>query len=187
MSKLARIKEIVMEVLDDYMEHSAQELRDEIQKRGVELDEGSSAFRTAMYQLKNKGVNIESRERGLYCLVKDEESLCLKGFTVLKPINKTAKRCVYIHEDGAIILNGRLNGEMLSRKVEIRIADGGEKLALIENGKEYHCFTKSGRTKNLEIKNVLGKKKITYPICYEMEKQDGLWIGSLKRTKGNVK
>ena len=52
MSKLARIKEIVKEVLSDNKEHSSQELREKIQKQGVILNEGSSAFRTAIYQLK---------------------------------------------------------------------------------------------------------------------------------------
>lgn len=183
MSKLARIKDIVMEVLADYQEHTAQELREEIQKQGVYLDDGSSAFRTAMYQLKNSGLNIDSRERGIYCLKKMEEDIRLKGFTVLKPIDKVSRRCVYVHDDGKIILNGKLNGEILSRKIEIRLADNGEKLALIEDGKEYHRFTKSGHTKNIEIIRVLGKKKISFPICYEMEKKEEIWVGNMIRTK----
>ena len=181
MSKLALIKDIIMDILADYKEHSAQEIREEVKKRGVCLSEGSSAVRTAMYQLKNSGLNIDSRERGVYCLMRQEDMIQLKGFTVLKPIDKVSKRCVYVHEDGKIILNGKLNGEIISRKIEIRLAEGGERLALIEDGKEYHKFTKSGSTKNIEIKKILGKKKINFPMCYEMEKHDGIWIGLLKR------
>jgi len=187
MSKLASIKSIIMEKLGDGQEHSAKDLRDEIRKCGIDLPERSSAFRTAVYQLKNSGINIESRERGLYCLVKSEAGIQLKGFTVLKPVDKVSRRCVYIHEDGKIVLNGKLNGEISSRRVEIRIADSGEKIALIEDGKECHRFSKSGHTKNIEIIKILGKKRILFPICYEMEKQDNLWIGKLKRAKSNAK
>lgn len=187
MSKLALIKEVVMSVLEDYKEHSAQELRDEIQKKGIVLSKESSAFRTAMYQLKNSGLRLESRERGVYCLVKEGANQKLDGFVVLKPIDRVSKCCVYVHDDGKIIMNGKLNSKMTSRKIEIRIADNGERIALIEEGKECHRFTKSGHTKNPEMIKLLGKKKISFPVCFEMQQYGNVWMGKLKRTRQETK
>lgn len=181
MSKLATIKNIIVEELGDYQEHTMKELREKVNESGIEIDKGGSALRTAIYQLKNNGLPIESRERGIYCLKMKKEFSQLEGFSVLKPVDNNAKRCVYIHSDGKIILNGRLNGEITSRNIELRIANKGEKLALIVEGNESHKFTKSGHTKNSELLKILEKKKYVFPVCYEMEKVDDVWIGCVKK------
>ena len=52
--------------------------------------------------------------------MKTQDVSRLKGFVVLKPNKRIARRCVYIHEDGKIILNGALNSEVGSRDIEIK-------------------------------------------------------------------
>lgn len=182
MSKLATIKSIIVGELGDYQEHTMKELREKVLESCIEIDKGGSALRTAIYQLKNSGLPIESRERGVYCLKVRKEFSQLEGFSILKPAGNNVKRCVYIHSDGKIILNGKLNGEIASRKIELRIANKGEKLALIVEGNEPHKFTKSGHTKNSELIKILEKKNYVFPVCYEMEKVDDIWIGSVKKS-----
>ena len=159
MSRLSCIKETIMEVLSDYKEHSMEQVWKEVQKKGIEIDIKNSAFRTALYQLRNSGIRIESKEKGLYYLRKDEESSKLKGFTVLQPVERYAKKSIYVHENGKLVLNGKLNGEIISRNIEIRIADNGERIALIANGSRTHRFTKSGHTINEELTKLLARKK----------------------------
>ena len=72
---------------------------------------------------------------------------------------------------------------ILRRDIEIRIADFGEKIALIVGGEESHRFTKSGRTKNPEILKMYGKRKVNFPIGYNMENIEGIWIGEIRKEK----
>ena len=95
MSNLSRIKDIIVNVLSDYEEHSSEDLRKHIQKEGISLDARSSSFRTAIFQLRNSGMNIESRERGVYRLIMEKkEERDLVGFALLKPEDRTTKRYI---------------------------------------------------------------------------------------------
>lgn len=183
MSRLSCIKETIMEVLSDYKEHSMEQVWKEVQKKGVDIDIKNSAFRTALYQLRNSGIRIESKEKGLYYLKIEDESIRLKGFTVLEPIERFSKKYIYVHENGKLVLNGKLNGEIISRNIEIRIADNGERIALIANGGRPHRFTKNGYTTNTELLKILARKKIKFPITYEIVEEEAnyMWIGVLKR------
>ena len=82
-------------------------------------------------------------------------------------------------------MNGKLNGDINSRKIEIRIAEGGMKIALIVDGVDYHKFTKSGNTKNEQLVKMLSKKKAKFPICYDIEESsDGIvWTGCIRKSK----
>ena len=121
---------------------------------------------------------------------KDEYYSVLKDFTTLMPEEKSNPKYLYIHTDGNIVLNGKLNKEIVSRQIEIRINDNGRKLALIPNGENYHKFTKSGVAKNTAIIKKLRNKRISIPVAYEMnlDKSLGIWIGEIcKSTKNKIK
>ena len=57
-SKLARVKEIVLEILSDGKEHTSVELLNCINNKGIEISKESSTLRTAIYQMRNNGVDI---------------------------------------------------------------------------------------------------------------------------------
>ena len=183
MSNIAKVKNIVMAVLSDYEEHTTEEFRKSIQKEGIRIDEKSSALRTAIYQLRNNGINIDSRERGIYQLSRGENmSKCLEGFVLLKPEVRFDKRYVYVHADGKIVLNGKLNNDIKSRKIEIRTSVDCEKMVLIIDGENAHKFTKSGSTINKEFIKRLSRKKIGFPITYEMNREgNNMWMGEIKK------
>lgn len=103
---------------------------------------------------------------------------------MVSPHERTPRKCVYVHADGKIILNGRLNSIITSRNIEIRVSKDGEKIALIVGGSNCHTFTKNGHTINKEIINILGKR-LNYPLGYEMENNivDNIWIGKLQKVE----
>lgn len=86
MSKLAKVKSIVLTLLSDGKEHTSDEIRSIISKEGLELDKKSSTLRTAIYQLRISGVEIYSPDRGIYQIKEKENSYpVLKDFTTLMP------------------------------------------------------------------------------------------------------
>ena len=114
-----------------------------------------------------------SRDRGVYQIlenVEKEEAPFLQEFTTLLPEEKNSPKCIYVHSDGSLNFNGKLNGEIKSRQIEIRISDDGKRIVLIPDGKNNHKFTKSGRTKNTELIRTLKKKHIGVPATFEMER-----------------
>lgn len=134
--------------------------------------------------MRNSGINIESSERGVYALKNEQLDIgILDGFSILKPEEKKSQRYVYVHDDGKIILNGRLNNDIQSRNIEIRLKDDGEKIALIIDGSNCHRFTKNGHTINREFVKMLERKKIKFPLIYEMEQTNHIWFGKLKKSE----
>ena len=184
MSKLAKIKEIILAELDDSLEHTANELRETIIRNNIEINAKDSTFRTAIFQLRNSGYNIVSKERGIYKLTKDKPKELLDNFILIEPEEKRENFCVYLHSDGKIILNGKLNHAINSREIEIRISNDGEQLALIANGTKCHKFTKNGYSKNPELLKIVKKKRVTLPICFNMEFNPvyKIWIGKINKT-----
>lgn len=181
-SKLAKVKSIVLSLLADGEEHSSDEIRSVINKEGLEIDKKSTTLRTAIYQLRVSGVEIYSRDRGIYQIKEKENSyVVLKDFTTLMPEKKISPKCIYIHEDGSLVFNGKLNQEIRSREIEIKIHSNGKEVALIPNGEFCHKFTKSGRSKNTELVKKLKSKHINIPATFEMEqdKDSGIWFGKL--------
>ena len=68
------------------------------------------------------GVEIYSPDRGIYQIKEKENSHpVLKDFTTLMPEKRISPKCIYIHEDGSLFFNGKLNQEIKSREVEIRL------------------------------------------------------------------
>ena len=65
-SKLARVKETILELLSDEKEYTTDDIRKYIINKGIDLDSKSSVIRTAIYQLRSNGVAIFSRDRGIY-------------------------------------------------------------------------------------------------------------------------
>jgi len=191
-SKLSRVKNIVLEVLSDGMEHTSDEMRSRISEEGIELDKKCSTLRAAIYQLRNNGTEIYSRDRGIYQIKEKNTEECypiLKGFTTLMPEKKISPKYVYVHADGSIILNGKLNKEINSRQIEIRINNNGKKLALIPDGKNNHKFTKNGSTKNIGLLKEFRSKHIGVPATYAMEldKNSGIWIGEMCKNMNTKK
>ena len=191
-SKLAKVKNSVLVLLSDGREHSSDEIKALIQEEGIELDRNSSTLRTAIYQLRNSGIDIYSRERGVYQIKekeKERDSPFLKDFTTLMPEKKVSPKCIYVHGDGSLVLNGSLNAEIKTRQVEIKVSNDGKKLALIPDGENNHKFTKSGRTQNMELVKKLKSKRINVPTTFEMaqNKDSGIWIGEIHRNEKSKK
>lgn len=191
-SKIAKVKNIVLDLLSDGKEHSSEEMKILIQKDGIELDKKSNVLRTAIYQMRSSGIRIYSRDRGVYQIlenVEKEEAPFLQEFTTLLPEEKNSPKCIYVHSDGSLNFNGKLNGEIKSRQIEIRISDDGKRIVLIPDGKNNHKFTKSGRTKNTELIRTLKKKHIGVPATFEMERymDSEIWIGEIIKIKKNKK
>ncbi len=230
-SKLSQVKNIVLEILSDGLEHTSDEMRSCIKEKGVDLEEKSGTLRTAIYQLRNNGTEIYSRDRGVYQIKeknreevypilqgfttlipekkvspiyqlrnngteiysrdrgvyqikeknREEVYPILQGFTTLIPEKKVSPTYVYVHADGSIILNGKLNKEIKSRQIEIRINNNGKKLALIPDGTDNHKFNKNGSTKNIGLLKALKSKRIGVPVTYvmELDKNSGIWIGEV--------
>ena len=65
-SKLAKVKEIILELLSDENEYTTDDIQKQILNCGLELDSKSSVIRTAIYQLRSSGIDIYSRDRGIY-------------------------------------------------------------------------------------------------------------------------
>lgn len=185
-SRLSKVKSIILDLLSDGAEHSSDELRKGISENGLALNPKDSVLRTALYQLRNSGV-IHSRDRGVYQICSKENiQSVLKDFTTLVPEQKIPPMCIYVHDDGSLVLNSKLNQEIKSRTIEIKLHSNGSKIALIPDGEICHKFTKSGRTKNIELVKILKNKRISFPATFEIV-QDvdlGVWIGDLhKNTK----
>lgn len=182
MSNLARVKQIVMDLLEDGREHTSDELREQIKKEGVELPKKSSTLRTAIYQLRNSGIEIYSRDRGVYQIQEKEAAhTLLEGFITLMPEQKVRACYIYVHSDGNLVLNGELNREIKSREIEICINHDGKKIALIPDGKNCHKFTKSGRVKNMELLGKLRRGHVSIPAVFEMKKNENadIWMGEI--------
>ena len=136
------------------------------------------------------GVEIYSPDRGIYQIKEKENSHpVLKDFTTLMPEKRISPKCIYIHEDGSLFFNGKLNQEIKSREVEIRLHNNGKEVALIPDGENCHKFTKSGRSKNTELVKKLKSKHINMPATFEIEQDNdsGIWFGKLynKAKKSN--
>ena len=183
-SKLARVKEIILELLSDENEYTTDDIQKQIVNCGVDLESKSSVMRTAIYQLRSSGIDIYSRDRGIYQLRKkmgEENNPALKDFVTIFPNPKSSPKCVYVHSDGKITMSGRLNAEIKTRQVEIRISSDIKKIALIPNGEHSHKFTKAGGTKNDELVKKLKNRHYTFPVTFLMEQDEksGVWIGEI--------
>lgn len=185
-SKIARVKEIILELLSDEMEHTTTDIQNNIISSGIELDSKSSVIRTAIYQLRSNGEDIYSRDRGIYQLRKkclEETNHLLKGFETVFPTPRHSPECVYIHSDGKITLSGRLNAEIKTRQIEIRISSDAKKIAMIPNGEHSHKFTKAGTTKNDGLLKIMKNKHYTMPVAFSMKQDEnsGIWIGEMQK------
>lgn len=183
-SKLAKVKEIILELLSDENEYTTDDIQKQILNFGLELDSKSSVIRTAIYQLRSSGIDIYSRDRGIYQLRKkevEENNPALKDFVTIFPNQKSSPKCVYVHSNGKITMSGRLNAEIKARQIEIRISSDVKKIALIPNGEHSHKFTKAGGTKNDELVKKLKSRHHTLPVTFIMEQDEesGIWIGEI--------
>lgn len=191
-SKLARVKEIILELLSDEKEYTTDDIRKRIINEGIDLDPKSSVIRTAIYQLRSNGIDIFSRDRGIYQLRKRkirESNPLLKDLVTILPNEKTSPKCVYIHADGKITISGKLNADIKTRQIEIRISSDAKRMALIPNGEHSHRFTKAGGTRNDELSKKLKSKHYSMPVTYIMEQDEesGIWIGKMIKTPRNLK
>lgn len=191
-SKLARVKETILELLSDEQEYTTDDIRKYIINEGIDLDSKSSVIRTAIYQLRSSGVDIFSRDRGIYQLRKRkirESNPLLKDLVTILPSEKTSPQRVYIHSDGKITISGKLNADIKTRQIEIRISSDAKRMALIPNGEHAHRFTKAGGTRNDELSKKLKSKHFSMPVTYMMEQDEksGIWIGKMIKTPRNSK
>ena len=168
-SKTAKTKSIILDLLSDGMEHTSDEMRSRLREEGIEVDKQSSTLKMAIYQLRVNGSEIYSRDRGVYQLKEEKKQAMLAEFITLMREEKNTSYYTYIHTDGNIVLNGKLNREIDSRQIEIKITNDGMKIALIPNGEKNHRFTKSGKTKNMELLKRLKSNHISVPTAYEMK------------------
>ena len=183
MSRFAIIKNMVLEILNDGQEHTTADLKERMKEKGIIISTKDSVLRSAIFQLRNSGVEIGSRERGIYQINKNQENKLLDDFFVLEPETKENQFFVYVHDDGKMVLNSRLNNIINSRNLQIQISKDGERMALISNVEPCHRFTKNGYSKNIKLLNLLKRKRILFPVKYEMQLDDKkkIWIGKIKR------
>ena len=191
-SKLARVKETILKLLSDEQEYTTDDIRKYIINEGIDLDSKSSVIRTAIYQLRSSGVDIFSRDRGIYQLRKRkirESNPLLKDLVTILPSEKTSPQRVYIHSDGKITISGKLNADIKTRQIEIRISSDAKRMALIPNGEHAHRFTKAGGTRNDELSKKLKNKHFSMPVTYMMEQDEksGIWIGKMIKNPRNSK
>ena len=191
-SKLARVKETILELLSDEKEYTTDDIRKYIINEGIDLDSKSSVIRTAIYQLRSNGVDIFSRDRGIYQIRKREireSNPLLKDLVTILPNEKTSPQRVYIHSNGKITISGKLNADIKTRQIEIRISSDAKRMALIPNGEHAHRFTKAGGTRNDELSKKLKSKHFSMPVTYMMEQDEktGIWIGKMIKTPRNSK
>ena len=191
-SKLARVKETILELLSDEKEYTTDDIRKYIINEGIDLDSKSSVIRTAIYQLRSNGVDIFSRDRGIYQIRKREireSNPLLKDLVTILPNEKTSPQRVYIHSNGKITISGKLNADIKTRQIEIRISSDAKRMALIPNGEHAHSFTKAGGTRNDELSKKLKSKHFSMPVTYMMEQDEksGIWIGKMIKNPRNSK
>ena len=191
-SKLARVKETILELLSDEKEYTTDDIRKYIINEGIDLDSKSSVIRTAIYQLRSNGVDIFSRDRGIYQIRKREireSNPLLKDLVTILPNEKTSPQRVYIHSNGKITISGKQNADIKTRQIEIRISSDAKRMALIPNGEHAHRFTKAGGTRNDELSKKLKSKHFSMPVTYMMEQDEksGIWIGKMIKNPRNSK
>ena len=191
-SKLARVKETILELLSDEKEYTTDDIRKYIINEGIDLDSKSSVIRTAIYQLRSNGVDIFSRDRGIYQIRKREireSNPLLKDLVTILPNEKTSPQRVYNHSNGKITISGKLNADIKTRQIEIRISSDAKRMALIPNGEHAHRFTKAGGTRNDELSKKLKSKHFSMPVTYMMEQDEksGIWIGKMIKNPRNSK
>ena len=191
-SKLARVKETILKLLSDEQEYTTDDIRKYIINEGIDLDSKSSVIRTAIYQLRSNGVDIFSRDRGIYQIRKREireSNPLLKDLVTILPNEKTSPQRVYIHSNGKITISGKLNADIKTRQIEIRISSDAKRMALIPNGEHAHRFTKAGGTRNDELSKKLKSKHFSMPVTYMMEQDEksGIWIGKMIKNPRNSK
>lgn len=75
-SKTAKTKSIILDLLSDGMEHTSDEMRSRLREEGIEVDKQSSTLKMAIYQLRVNGSEIYSRDRGVYQLKEEKNRLC---------------------------------------------------------------------------------------------------------------
>lgn len=176
-SKTAKMKEYILEILSDGKEHTSLEMVQRINEKGLEIDQAN--IRSVIYLLRKSGIDIDSKERGVYQLKKKEKIPLLRGFTTVVPEEKSSPKYIYIHDDGSVRLSSTLNNKIKSRTIEIRLDNTGKRIALIPDGENSHKFSKSGCTKNSDLIKLLKGMHISVPATYEMnlDSKTGIWIG----------
>ena len=82
-SKTAKTKSIILDLLSDGMEHTSDEMRSRLREEGIEVDKQSSTLKMAIYQLRVNGSEIYSRDRGVYQLKEEKKQAMLAEFITL--------------------------------------------------------------------------------------------------------
>ena len=78
-SKTAKTKSIILDLLSDGMEHTSDEMRSRLREEGIEVDKQSSTLKMAIYQLRVNGSEIYSRDRGVYQLKEEKKTGYVSG------------------------------------------------------------------------------------------------------------
>lgn len=86
-------------------------------------------------------------------------------------------------------MNSKLNSIIKSRNLQIQLSQDGERMALISDVVPCHKFTKNGYSKNIKLFNLLKRKRILFPVKYEMhlDNENKIWIGKIKRDSQKIK
>lgn len=68
MTQSKKIKQIILDLLSDYREHTTKEFNDVLATNGIQLEPSSSLLRNVMFNLKKEFPNLENPLRGVYQL-----------------------------------------------------------------------------------------------------------------------
>lgn len=74
MTQSKQIKQIILDLLSDYKEHTTQEFNDVLATNGIQLDSTSSLLRNVMFNLKKENPYLTNPCRGVYQLKSSEKT-----------------------------------------------------------------------------------------------------------------
>ncbi len=74
MTQSKRIKQLILNLLSDYKEHTTMEFKEVLATNGIQLISSSSLLRNVMFNLKKEFPNLENPRRGVYQLKNSEKA-----------------------------------------------------------------------------------------------------------------
>jgi hypothetical protein len=209
------VKNKVLEYMKDGKCRNVDEIREYVVESGIKLDNGTSALRMALFNLKKENLAFKNVKKGFYQMdligeknktiqlemnisektgnkTKNIETIKInmkydfRNFeTIKEATRKETALVVSIMEDGTIALNAALLHYFPNRKAEIKLKNDGTELALVLDGEDLINLGKNGRTKNYYIVEKLKEKNHKLPMYYSGRWDEEYGVWLGKKTNTN--
>ena len=191
-----RIKTLILECVQDGMMKSIEEINTYLIKKGIIIESGSSALRTALFNLKKENIYFKNPEKGYYILESQSKENTDQNpgtydfsdfITIEKSTQKETYLVVSILPDGSFALNSHLLMYFPERKAEIKIKNDCSQIALLLNGNKKMSLGKNGRAKNYSILDKVKEYGKELPVYYvgKWGDKEKIWIGNLSAHNPN--